>query len=42
MVNPGTILSVISRFFLPTLAAQMDATFAQTVSVLFGSEDGAR
>ena len=32
----------LSCFFLPTLAAQMDATFAQTVSVLFGSEDGAR
>ena len=32
----------LSCYFLPTLVTQMDTTFAQTVSVLFGSDDGAR
>ena len=29
----------LSNYFLPTLVNQIDQTFAQTVSVLFGSED---
>lgn len=32
----------LSCFFLPTLVNQIDTTFAQTVSVLFGSDDGGR
>ena len=32
----------ISCYFLPTLVKQVDTTYAQTVSVLFGSEDGAQ
>ena len=32
----------ISCYFLPTLVKQVDTTYAQTVSVLFGSDDGAR
>jgi HD-like signal output (HDOD) protein len=32
----------LSCYFLPTLVKQIDTTFAQTVSVLFGSEDGGR
>jgi putative nucleotidyltransferase with HDIG domain len=32
----------ISTYFLPTLVKQVDSSFAQTVSVLFGSEDSAQ
>ncbi|TGU70098.1 HDOD domain-containing protein [Geomonas terrae] len=32
----------ISCYFLPTLIKQVDTTYEQTVSVLFGGEDGAR
>lgn len=32
----------LSCYFLPTLINQLDSTFSQTVSVLFGSDDGAR
>lgn len=32
----------ISCYFLPTLIKQVDTNYAQTVSVLFGGEDGAR
>jgi putative nucleotidyltransferase with HDIG domain len=32
----------ISCYFLPTLVKQVDTTFAQTISALFGSADGAR
>ena len=32
----------LSCYFLPTLVKQIDTTFAQTVSVLFGSDDGVR
>lgn len=32
----------ISCYFLPNLVKQVDSTYQQTVSVLFGSEDGSR
>ncbi|ACH37835.1 metal-dependent phosphohydrolase, HDOD domain-containing [Citrifermentans bemidjiense Bem] len=32
----------ISCYFLPTLVKQVDSTYEQTVSVLFGSEDGSQ